>query len=797
MIYCQQIKPSRDRKGAVASNRGHWTKQVLCAALVFASIAIGLPASAQDQAVRDGMQIKRVDIQGLATISEGFVRRTIRTRENQPYSERQTREDVRALQRTRKFLTVSAETRVEDNLAVIVFVLQEQPETIRLEIDGNKRFTDQELFAILTFAAGDPLDMYAVNKGREDIEREYKDAGYHYVTVVVDQRVLRAEGAVLYRIVEGPRVRIREIVYDGARAFPESQLASKIASRRYIWIISKGDFDEERADRDALALQTYYRAQGYLDARVGFRLEFDEISRSDMTLVFVIEEGQRYRIQDITFEGAAAFDEDALRAVMELAPGDVPLEDIRQADVKRVADKYGEIGYVEVRINTSYDFLEEPGLVNLRYALTENTRSKFGRLIIRGNNKTQDKVVRRELRFYPSEWYDVVAARKAEQRLMETSLFSAASITPLEDVDGYRDALIEIEEGQTVTFIIGVGVSTDSGALGTLSIENRNFDLFNWPRTFGEFFRGQAFRGAGQRFTLRAEPGTEVSRFRISFTEPYLLGRPVRLSTAVYVFQRGRKSYNEQRVGFTFSLGRRFESGWLDGWAIEGAMRVEAVDIGNVDPLASRQIREIRGKHTITSLKGSIVRDTTDSRILPSEGYRVAFSWEQVGALGGDFSFGKPTLSAAWYKTIRTDIFDRKSVLAVRGDIGMIAGNAPPFERFYAGGFGSIRGFSFRGVSPRAGVFKDPVGGDFVILTGAEYSFPLYAKTLRGVTFLDMGTVEEGFEITDWRASVGFGFRLNINFFGPVPLVFDFGFPIAQQDDDDIRVFNFSLGASF
>ena len=299
------------------------------------------------------------------------------------------------------------------------------------------------------------------------------------------------------------------------------------------------------------------------------------------------------------------------------------------------------------------------------------------------------------------------------------------------------------------------------------------------------------------QFKPLAKIEAEVPRFRISFTEPYLLGRPVQLSTALYLFQRGRESYDEQRVGFTFSLGRRFQSGWLDGWAIEGAMRVEAVDIGNVFPLASRQIRDIRGKHTLTSLKGSIVRDTTDSRILPSEGYRVSFSWEQVGALGGDFSFGKPTLSAAWYKTIRTDIFDRKSVLAVRGDIGIIAGDAPPFERFYSGGFGSIRGFSFRGISPRAGVFKNPVGGDFVILTGAEYSFPLYAKTLRGVTFLDMGTVEEGFEITDWRASVGFGFRLNINFFGPVPLVFDFGFPIAQHDDDDIRVFNFSLGASF
>jgi outer membrane protein insertion porin family len=205
----------------------------------------------------------------------------------------------------------------------------------------------------------------------------------------------------------------------------------------------------------------------------------------------------------------------------------------------------------------------------------------------------------------------------------------------------------------------------------------------------------------------------------------------------------------------------------------------------------------MKGSNFLTSLKGTLARDTTDSRLIPTEGYRVAFSWEQVGALGGAYDFGKPTVSAAWYKTLRTDVFDRKSVLALRGDLGWIVGDAPVFERYFGGGFGSIRGFDFQGVSPRAGLFHDRVGGDFIVLTGGEYSFPLYAETVRGVTFLDMGTVEEGFEITSWRASVGFGLRVIIPFLGPVPMVFDFGWPIAEDERDDNRVFNFSFGASF
>ena len=245
------------------------------------------------------------------------------------------------------------------------------------------------------------------------------------------------------------------------------------------------------------------------------------------------------------------------------------------------------------------------------------------------------------------------------------------------------------------------------------------------------------------------------------------------------------------------SLSKRFASGRLEGWAVEGALRLEQIKINNLDPLAPNDIRDARGDSFLSSVKGSIVRDTTDSRLVPTEGYRLSFSWEQVGALGGDFDFGRPSIGFTWFKTLRTDVFDRKSVFGVRADASFIVGDAPVFERFYGGGFGSIRGFDFRGVSPRAGIFDTRIGGDFILLTGAEYSFPLYGKNVRGVAFLDMGTVEENFEITSWRASAGFGARITIPFFGPVPFVFDFGFPIARDEDDDTRVFNFSFGTAF
>ena len=755
------------------------------------------PFAGAQQEPPDGMQVGRVEFRGLQTINEGFVRGAIKTREGQAYSREQVQDDIRALQQTRKFVDVTADALIEGDKAVVVFSVFEKPEIRTVEIDGNKRFTDDELFAELAFAPGSVLDRYEVLRGRENLLRKYQEAGHFYAEVELDEDSLRDEGRVIYTINEGPRVRVRRVEFEGLRAFPELTFRLKLQTRTYFPIFRTGAFDEQAADRDAVEMQAYYRAEGYLDARVGYRLQFDEVTRTDLTVIFVIEEGPRYRVDSFLFRGAEVFDEERLRGVTAYAPGDFVRDEVTQLSIKQIEDLYGEIGYVDARARITFDYLEEPGLVRVTVDISEGSRARIGRITIRGNLQTKDEVVRRELLFYPREDFNTIKTREAERRLLETGLFSRATVSPLPELDDSREALVEVEEGQTVDFLVGVGVSTDSGVLGTLTINNRNFDLFDWPRTWGEFFRGRAFRGDGQTLRFQAEPGTEVSRFRISFTEPYFLDRPIRFDTSVYLFQRGRDAYDEERLGFTVSASKRFIDGPWAGWAIEGALRFENVAIDNLRYLAANDIRDAKGNTFLTSLKGTLVRDTTDSRLIPSRGYRFSVGWEQVGALGGDATFGRASTSFAWFKTMRTDLLDRKSVLGVRGDLGYIAGDAPVFERFFGGGFGSIRGFDYRGVSPRAGLFTDRVGGDFIALAGAEYSVPLYANNVRGVAFLDMGTVEEDFQLTTWRASVGFGLRVNLNFFGPVPFVLDFGWPIAQDDDDDTRVFNFSFGASF
>ena len=165
--------------------------------------------------------------------------------------------------------------------------------------------------------------------------------------------------------------------------------------------------------------------------------------------------------------------------------------------------------------------------------------------------------------------------------------------------------------------------------------------------------------------------------------------------------------------------------------------------------------------------------------------------------MGGDYLFGKLTSSYTRHWTVAIDDQDRHSIVSTYGRFGQIFGDAPVFERFYAGGIGSLRGFDFRGISPRDGIRNNRIGGDFMLLTGADYSFPLYSKVFRGVFFADMGTVEEDFGINSWRASVGAGIRLTLDIFGTIPMEFDFAIPVSKDGDDDTRIFSFFIGLPF
>lgn len=761
------------------------------------------PASSQPEAVPvaptspfDGTLIRELTVSGLERIDESYIRNQMRTRAGQAYSADQVQRDVGRLLRTGRFLDIKAEPSLVAGQINLNIRVVEKSEVAALEFDGAKKFKRKELLEALSFGVGDPLDLYEVRQGREAIERLYHEKGYAYAEITIDEEALKSQ-RVVYNITENQRVRIRSIQVEGNTTYDDRELRAQISSNTWFPIFRKGDFDPEKAQRDAVTIQNYYRDRGFLDAEVAYETEYQDAARERLTLLFRVNEGVRYKIREIRVEGNQVFTTDEILGAMALQAGPDQFYNAitLKSDVEKVETKYGSVGYIEARAASAWVYATEPEQVVITITVSEGGLFRVGWIEVNGNFRTKEKTVRRELRFIPEEIYDVTRLRDAEKRLKSTGLFSEARIEPVGTGPDVRDAIVSVTENpKTNQFIAGVGASSDNGFTGNIVLENTNFDIFDRPRSWDEFFRGRSFRGAGQTMRIQFEPGTEFTRFRIDFREPYFLNKPIGFNATAFGLDRGRNGYRERRLGGGISFDKKFEEGLLKSWLGEVAFNLQEVWVLERVGFAAKDIRDTEGANFEPSVKFTLVHDTTDSRMDPSRGHRFQIGYEQFY---GDHFFGRFLTEAVQHFTVAVDEQDRKSVVSLRASMGQLLGDSPVYERFYAGGIGSFRGFDFRGISPRDGLRNNRIGGDFQILTGAEYSFPIWGKAVRGVAFTDMGTVERDFGITSWRASVGAGVRLTLDILGGIPMEFDLAYPIASRKEDDVRYFSFFVGLPF
>lgn len=772
--------------GRILSTR---RRVVTAVVMLCASVAVAKPTIAQEAT----LLIKAVDITGVSGASRTYAADVAGVRAGQPFDAAVLDAAVDRLLRTGRFLSARwARLDVEDGVR-ITLALRERTVVSAIRFSGAAHFSETKLLGQVPQQVNQPLDWFAVRDGQEAVLAMYRDAGYSDVKISYNREEVDRTGELVYTIDEGRRTRVREINFSGNATFPTSELKRQIETKTAWWPFRTGALDADRLEADTVRVQGYHRDQGFLDARVTARAAV--ISDGDLRVTFEIEEGERYRVEEIRFDGNTVFDTAELLAAIATKTGEFVKPPRVEQDVRILSNKYGELGYIYATARASRLFSDTPGLVRVTFTIDEGEQFRVGRVVVRGNARTKDKVVRRVLNLYPpDDLFNLPEAREAERRLVESRVFSSARVIPVGDEPGVRDAVIDVQESEKMgDLLFAVGVTSNSGLAGAITLDLQNFDIQDWPRSLGEFLRFRSFFGAGQRMRVELQPGREFSRFRVDFTEPFLFDRPLRFDASVYLFQRGRDGYNESRMGGSVSLGKRFERGLLRGWSGELALQVENVVVDDLDLFAARRIRRDEGHHFLASVKGSLVRDRTDSRFLPSTGDRLRLSYEQFGLLGGEDVFGSATVGYSWYKTLATDLLDRKTVLQLRAEGGAIVGDAPVFERFYAGGIGSMRGFKFRGIGEREGLDDNNVGGDYLVLLGAEYGFPLYGDNVRGHFFLDTGTAGQG----TYRAALGFGMRMTINVLGPLPLEFNIAIPVSSDGGDDEQVFSFVIGGLF
>lgn len=953
----------------------------------------------------------------------------IRTRAGRPFDLELIEEDVRRLDHTRWFVNVKTYWQQAPNGRIVIFDVVERPLLQDVKFVGCYEIKKKTLQKEANIKAGDSVDPFVIEDARQKIEDYYHKNGFSRARVTLLEGDKSEDRRAIFLINEGSKQRVFWTSFIGNTIASDDRLRTVVKSKPPFLYLFGGELDRKQIDEDVQRLTAYYRGLGFFMARIGRELEFNE-KGNWVTVTYVIDEGPRYKIRNVSVIGNTKYTSDELLADLRLKNAEYFNQSKMLADVTTLQDKYGGIGYVFADVKADPRFLEEPGQLDLIYNIKEGDRYRVGKINvnIKGENPhTQLNTVLNRLSIKPGDIVDIRKIRASEIALKRSQLFennpatgnppkivfsppgleeeddaktevadrpnggspkgpkfrgqspdpaprdrpldltcvcpryaepqpahqpqtsspaaespearrapaptsndsqenllgrarefsgwlaqsssrqrSRAEVIPTQyspdagqvnpaarsslqwsgrpastsgngtrypdgaatasgpvpyeqpastapsqavaqnqnnteaaptqpapvepapsygrpagapeapympgrifgdnspftdgppDGDPARMLPIGVNAEETMTgrMMFGVGINSDAGLVGSVVLDEQNFDWTRFPTSWEDFRNGTAFRGRGQRLRIEAVPGTEVQRYMINFQDPYMFDTQVSLGLSGYYYNRIYTEYTEQRLGGRIALGYQFTPDLSGSLAYRGA-KVNITD--PIDPLLPA-LAEVTGRDlALHGFQISFAHDKRDNAFMATEGHLIEASIEEVL---GSFQYPHAEIDLRkYFKLHERPDGSGRHVLCLAGRAGWTGDNTPIYERYYAGGFSTLRGFQFRGASPTeigpSTGQQIAVGGNFQLLASAEYLFPITADDmLRGVVFCDTGTVEP--TLDNWnnkyRVAPGFGLRISVPAMGPAPIALDFAFPVSWQPGDKQEMFSFFVG---
>ncbi|MGC6566559.1 MAG: outer membrane protein assembly factor BamA [Akkermansiaceae bacterium] len=742
----------------------------------------------------DGKTVKEVEIRyrDVKTVDEARLRSHMSVRAGKEYSQTMLDEDTRTLYSTG--LVDDVQWFAEDvtgGVKVIAEVVT-RPLVSGLGFAGNSTFSDNKLAKETDIGVGQILSDAQIIKARKNIEKLY--LGYGYPDVEVTHRLQATERAgyadLIFVIGEGVKSEIRKIYFEGNNSIKDADLRKEMSTKEkgwFSWFDKSGRIDSVALDEDLEKVEDYYRSRGYWRAKVGApRREQGKGDKVD--LVIPVNEGPKYVVNSVSFPNIKVFTSAELTPALSLV-SNMPYSSKKvRDDIRMIRSYYGSRGYADATVVPDVRELEG-ARVNIFYRITPGKRVDVGRVNIQGNTKSQDRVIRREVPMRPGENFNSVDLETTKRRLQNLNYFGDVQVTGSKSSQsGYRDVNILVSEKQTGSINFGLGLSSVDNIVGFVNFEQTNFDIrqpFN--------FKGG---GAGQRFSMSLRAGTERKDFRLSFVEPWFLGRKLSLGTELFYRDLLYLSdeYDQTNIGGAVFLRRPVGRKAY----VKAEYRLENIEV-DVDSDSSPAFQAEDGDYLRSAVALNYVYDSRDSNKLPRRGHKVDVGVTLAGSfLGGDvdaYTFsaaGTKHWNLAW-DTILTARGAFVTVDEIGGD-----GTVPIFERQFLGGSRDLRGFEYRDIGPRDPVTEEVLGGGTSFFASLELTIPV-TERVRGAVFYDMGFVnEDSWDISasDLASDVGVGLRLDL----PIgPLAVDYAIPLTTPDDesDNGGQFNFYLNYQF
>jgi outer membrane protein insertion porin family len=734
----------------------------------------------------EGETIKEVSVLGNKLVSESITLSKIKTKKGDKFEKETVNEDLKRLYDSGYFSNISVDVEPVTGGVKVSFIVKEKPMFKEVIFIGNKKFKSSKLQKLMKSNIGEVLNESQIKEDIEAIREFYEKKGFTLAKIDHEINVDEATGRaiVTVNIEEGLRLDIADVKFTGNTVFKPKEIL-KVMKTRKDSLFSSGVLKEEEFQADLENIVQLYRSKGYIDVKIADVKREYNTEKTKIWITIDIAEGKQYFIGVIAIEGNEKFGLPELQKELKSKPEDVFSPPALNKDLARIRDFYYSRGYIDARVRANTSLDEKTGKMDIVFNIVEGEITYVNRVEVRGNSRTKDIVIRREVAVIPGQICDSIKIKKSQERLQNLGYFKYVDVS-LRPTDEKRkkDVVIEVEEQKTGEISFGAGYSSIDYLIGFIEISQKNFDLLNFP----------SFIGGGQKLRFRTEIGSKRQDYVLSFTEPWFMGR--RLSAGFDVFKRTRKYYSkyfeEKRLGGDIRFGKEL------GEYNRGDLiyTYQKIDITNVRDDASWEIKQEAGTRYVGSVGLGLTRDTRDSWILPTKGYRLNLTPEVAG-IGGDTDFTKVTGSASIYFPLFWEHILRLGTQAGVVEQYGSSERVPIFDRFFLGGANTVRGFKYRAISPRD-ENDEPIGGKTMGMATAEYTFPLITR-VRGACFFDIGGVfpEAGqFDLDKLNGAVGVGVRLNLPI-GPIQV--DYGWPVITDENNEGAdgKLSFTMGSTF
>ncbi len=726
--------------------------------------------------------ISAIAVAGNKRVEEDAILRVITSKPGELLNPDTLSKDLGLVYKMGYFDDVEVEKNALDRGVEVTFKVKEKPSVRNIKFEDNHIYKDEEIFEVVGTSTGSILNLYKLNNDVEKIKRLYFEKNYHNCKITYEIKPLKNDQAdVVFTIDEGEKVRIEEIAFEGNQYFSDKKLKKIMKTQEkgfWSFITESGNLNETELDNDSIRIESYYKNNGFVNVKVSDAKV--EVGEESITVRFKIEEGDQYKTGLVDIEGdiLAGKTKEELMDLLVSKESELYNRELVRKDMISLNDLYANDGYANAEVTPLIKQIEETKTVNLIFKIQQNELVYFNRILITGNSKTRDKVIRREMAIQEQGRYSMQGLQRSNRNLTMKDFFSGIDIKPVKTQDpNKRDVAVKVAEKATGNFSFGGGFSTDDGPFGQISVEERNL--------FG--------KGQNLKFTARISDASGL--FNIGFTEPWLFDKPISAGFDLYKYDYEYDYYDKESIGLT--LRSAYRQIW-DYTAIGVNYNIESFEISDVQ---TANTSVTAGDFLTSSIEPYILYDSRNHYFVPNRGMYHRLGVEYAGEfLGGEIDFTKYNLESAVFFPL---FWKFSGGLYAKGGYldDRTKGNPDlDWERFYLGGIKSIRGFDKYDINTTPTGSSIQRGGEKFVQFNAEMVFPIQEDAgVYGVLFYDRGdvyTASGSIDLGDMYSSAGFELRWNSPM-GPIRLAYGMvidGKTVSKAGDGQ---FDFSIGAFF